>query len=89
MEYMDVDEGVGVASALGEGLGNSLNGGYRFISVIDGSRHYFFSHTFTFQYLDKPWSQMSSLLPPGSCFQMLSRTGFSNPTVSRFFIECC
>ena len=31
------------------------------------SPHYFFfffSHTFTFQLLDKPWSQVSSLLPP-------------------------
>ena len=26
-----------------------------------------FSHTFTFQILDKPWSQASSLLPPVSC----------------------
>ena len=25
-----------------------------------------FSHTFTFQLLDKPWSQVLSLLPPGS-----------------------
>ncbi len=25
---------------------------------------FFFSHTFTFQLLDKPWSQVSSLLPP-------------------------
>ena len=30
---------------------------------------FFFSHTFTFQLLDKPWSQLSSLLPPGSCLQ--------------------
>ena len=50
----------------------------------------FFSHTIsTFQLLDKPWSQVSSLLPPGSCLQFLSRTGFSNPTARRFFIECC
>ena len=26
-------------------------------------------HTFTFQLLDKPWSQVSSLLLPGSCLQ--------------------
>ena len=25
--------------------------------------------TFTFQLLDKPWSQVSFLLPPGSCLQ--------------------
>ena len=36
----------------------------------------FFSHTSTFQLLDKPWSQVSSLLPPGSCLQILSRSGF-------------
>ena len=47
---------------------------------------WFFSHTFTFQRLDKPWSQVSSLLPPGSCLQFfLSRIGFSNPTARRFF----
>ena len=26
--------------------------------------------------------------PPGSCFQFLSRIGFSNPTARRFFVEC-
>ena len=40
----------------------------------------FFSHASTFQLLDKPWSQVSSLLPPGSCLQFLSRMVFSNPT---------
>ena len=54
----------------------------------DGFFIYLFSHTFTFQLLDKPWSQMSSLLPPGSCLEFLSRTGFINPTARRFFIEC-
>ena len=34
-------------------------------------------------------SQVSSLLPPGACLQLLSRMGFSNPTARRFFIECC
>ena len=29
----------------------------------------FFLHTSTFQLLDKPWSQVSSLFPPGSCLQ--------------------
>ena len=38
--------------------------------------------------LDKPWSQVSSLLPAGSCLQFLSRIGFSNPTARRIFIEC-
>ena len=48
---------------------------------------FFFSHI-TFQLLDKPWSQVSSLLPPGSCLEILSRIGF-NPTARRFYIECC
>ena len=47
------------------------------------------SHTSAFQLRDKPWSQVSSLLPPDSCLQFLSRIGFSNPTAHRFFIECC
>ena len=50
--------------------------------------HYFFiffSHTFTFQLLDMPWSQVSSLLPPGSCLQFLLRIGFSNPTARPLF----
>ena len=43
-----------------------------------------------FQLLDKPWSQVSSLLPPGSCLTIfITRIGFSNPTARRFFIECC
>ena len=50
---------------------------------------FFFSHTFAFQLLDKPWSQVSSLLLPGSCLQFVSRIGFSNPTARRFFIEFC
>ena len=39
--------------------------------------------------LDKRWSRVSSLLPPGSSRNFLSRTGFSNPTARRFFDECC
>ena len=34
--------------------------------------------------LDKPWSQVSSLLPPGTYLQFLSRIGFSIPTARRF-----
>ena len=34
--------------------------------------------------LDKPWSRVSSLLPPGTCLQFLSRIGFSIPTARRF-----
>ena len=48
--------------------------------------HVFFLHTSTFQLLDKPWSQVSSLLPPGSCLQFLSRIEFSNLAARRFFI---
>ena len=33
--------------------------------------------------MDKPWSQVSSLLPPGMCLQFLSRIGFSIPTSRR------
>ena len=31
---------------------------------------FFFSHTSTFQLPNKPWSQVSSLLPHGSCLQL-------------------
>ena len=34
--------------------------------------------------LDKPWSQVSSLLPPGMFLQLLSRIGFSVPDARRF-----
>ena len=43
------------------------------------------SHTFTFQLLDKPWPQVSSLLPPGSCLQLFSRIGFSSPLLVDFY----
>ena len=49
--------------AWGLGRGENLNAGWAgclFFFV-------FFSHTSTFQLLDNPWSQVSSLLPPGSC----------------------
>ena len=61
------------------------------IARITGSaswlRIFFFSpHTFTSQLLDKPWSQVSSLLPPNSCLLFLSHIiRFSNPTARRFF----
>ena len=50
-------------------------------------RHFFifFSHTFTLQLLDMPWSQVSSLSAPGSCLQFLSRIMFRNPTARRRF----
>ena len=34
--------------------------------------------------LDKPWSQVPPLFPPGTCLQFLSRIGFSIPTARRF-----
>ena len=37
--------------------------------------------------LDRPWSQVSSLLPPGTCLQFLSRIGFSIPTARRFSLN--
>ena len=33
-------------------------------SILVHTTHFFFSHTPTFQLLNKPWSQVSSLLPP-------------------------
>ena len=52
-------------------------------------RHFYFPAqlvgSFTLSHLlDKPWSQVSALLPPGTCLQLLSRTGFSIPTARRF-----
>ena len=41
---------------------------------------FFFHTTSTFQLLDKPWSQVPSLLPPRSRLQFLSRIGPRNPT---------
>ena len=45
--------------------------------------HFFFRLTFTFQLLNKLWSQVSSLLPTGTCLPFLSRIGFSIPTARR------
>ena len=63
--------------------------GWRKRKRDDHTFFFFFSHTFTFQLLDKPWSQVSSLLLSGSCLQFLSRIGFSNPTARRMYIDCC
>ena len=55
-----------------------------------GDRTFFFlSQTSTFQLLDEPWTQVSSLILPGSFLQFLSSIGLCNPTARRFFIECC
>ena len=39
--------------------------------------------TYTFQILDKLWPQVSSLFPPGTCVQLLSRIELSIPTARR------
>ena len=54
-----------------------------------GGHHFYFPAQlvgdFTLSDLrDKPWSQVSSLLPPDTCLQFLSRIGFSIPTARRF-----
>ena len=59
------------------------------VCVLIKDFFFFFSHFYFPALLDKPWSQVSSLLPAGPCLQFLSRIGFSNPTARRFFIECC
>ena len=46
---------------------------------------YFFPDTFTFQLPDKPWSQLTSLPPPGYCLQFLSRKGSAIPHCSSIF----
>ena len=50
---------------------------------------YFSFYACAFQLLDKPWSQVSSLLSPGARLPFLSRIGFNNPTACGFFSECC
>ena len=56
-------------------------------SFFGGGEHHFYLPAqlvggFTLSHLlDKPWSQVSSLLPPGTCLQFLSRIAFSIPTV--------
>ena len=61
------------------------------IDTLDPSFFFFFFLTLLLSsfWTSRGWSQVSSLLPPGSCLQFLSRIGFSNPTARRFFIECC
>ena len=46
---------------------------------------FLFAHFYCLASGQKPWSQASSLLLPGSCLQFLSRVGLSNPTARRFF----
>ena len=49
---------------------------------------FFFTHLLSSFWTSRV-SQVSPLLPPGSCLRFLSRIGFSNPTARQFFIECC
>ena len=64
---------------------------YTNIYALGGARthetdiFFLFSHTSTFPRLDKPWSQVSSLLSSGSWLQVLSRIGFIDHTARRFF----
>ena len=49
-------------------------------TLIMSTRYYMYiyissSHTSTFQLLDKPWSQVDALHPPGSFLHFLSRIG--------------
>ena len=54
------------------------------------SSFFCFVFTITFQLLDKLWSQVSSLLPPGTCLQFLSRVRrVQHSHCSPIFIECC
>ena len=45
----------------------------------------FFVSLLLFQLLDKLWSQVSSLLPRGTCLQFLSGMGFSIPAANSRF----
>ena len=45
---------------------------------------FFFSHTSTFQLLDKPWSQVSSLLPPVLAFNFYRAWGLAIPLLVDF-----
>ena len=60
------------------------------VSMTSRMTIYFFSFIFS---LSSFWTSRSHRCrpssPPGSCLQILSRIGFSNPTPGRFFIECC
>ena len=61
----------------------------RLIRTCDMRAHpytffFLFFSLLLFQLLDKLWSQVSALLPPGTCLQFLSCAGFSIPTARRF-----
>ena len=50
-------------------VGGSIRLTIRHLIGYTSNSFFFFFHTFTFQLLDKPWSQVPSLFPPGSCLQ--------------------
>ena len=86
--------GVGVDAGVDIGIdGVGVVGGSIFSSGAPFDFFFYFYHHFhspaqlvgftLSDLLDKPWSQVSSLLPPGTCLQFLSRIGFSIPTARR------
>ena len=84
IQFPCAEQGFEHLSPVGPGISRGVTSPYPSTRVFF-FLFFFFSHTSTFQLLDKPWSQVSSLLPPSSCLQFLSRIGFSNPTARRMF----
>ena len=79
--YTDPDRGVACIALCYQGILRDL--------IAFFYRHFYFPAQlvggFTLgDLLDKPWSQVSSILPPGTCLQFLSRIGFGIPTARRF-----
>ena len=75
--------------------GTSVEGGTRFwplgfrVYPILAIALFFVCITFTFHFMNKLWSQVSSVLVPGTCLQFLSSIGFSVSTARQFLsIEC-
>ena len=71
----------------------SVSSQYRMLCYVLFFNYFFYHFYFPAQLvggftlsdlLDKPWSQVLSLLPPGTCLLFLSRIGFSIPTARRF-----
>ena len=73
--------------------GSSEEATLRLLLTVDTIFYFYFSfflHTYI-RYFPASgqavWSQVSSLLPSGSCLQFSSHIGFISPTARRFFIE--
>ena len=56
-----------------------------YVRLIMTNSFFFFLHTSTLHLLDKPWSQVSSLLSPDSCLQLFSRIGVQQSHCSSIF----